>query len=249
MKIGVCAAGKVGRELVEFVLNYPHPVAFVATHKDDAAHASCIWRQCQVSNVPCIKDAEVNSDNFVQTIRESQIDAMLLLWWPTIIKRPAIDAARVGWINLHPSLLPYGRGKHPYYWAINEGTPYGVTIHFIDETVDGGGYIAQREIPHDITDTGESLYRKALIEIVDLFKEVYPEIVKGDFSTQLSHPAYPVHYSRMLEPHSEISLDDSYVARDLINRVRGRTFLQGDSAHFYENGLKYRIKVIIEEAK
>lgn len=250
MNIGVCAAYKVGRELTEFIIKYGHPVKFIATLEEDVTYSPYIIRECINSGTPHIHLGNVNSPKFVQFIRDSEIDIMFLLWWPTIIKKEAIEAVHGGWINLHPSLLPYGRGKHPYYWAIQEGTPFGVTIHFIDESVDGGMIIAQREIPYDITDTGETLYAKSLDRITELFKEIYPMIV-GD--TDLTYPVTRVnggniHYSWMLEQHSTIHLDDTYTARDLINRIRGRTFMSGDSAHFEESGKRYRIKVIIEEA-
>jgi len=248
MKIAVCAAFKVGRELVHFIAEYGHPVEFVATLKNDSEYSASISRECMKHGIPHIPNADVNSPEFAQLVRDCEIDVVLLLWWPTIVKKESIDAAKIGWINLHPALLPFGRGKHPYYWAINENTPFGVTIHFIDPSVDGGKIIAQKEIPHDITDTGETLYNKSLTEIVSLFKEAYPNIVADNLSPFIAS-AMDVHYGWMLEPHSEIHLDSLYNARDLINRIRGRTFLNGDSAHFIENGKKYRIKVIIEEAE
>ena len=247
MNIGVCAAYPVGRELTEFIVQYGHPIKFIATLADDLKFSPYIERECINHGIPYIHGANVNSPELIQTIKDNDIDIMFLLWWPTIVHKEALDAAKIGWVNLHPSLLPYGRGKHPYYWAINEGTPYGVTIHFIDESVDGGAIIAQREIPYDITDTGETLYVRALAEIVALFKDAYPKIMTGVASVMVE--GGNVHYAKDLRWHSDIALDESYKARDLINRIRGRTFLQGDSAHFYEKGKRYRIKVIIEECE
>ena len=59
-------------------------------------------------------------------------------------------------------MLPYNRGMHPWYWSIVDETPAGVTIHFIDENIDEGHIIAQKEVLIDPTDTGESLYGKLL---------------------------------------------------------------------------------------
>ena len=248
MNVGICAAYKVGRELTEFIVGYGHPIKFIATLAEDMTFSPYIIRECINSRTPYFSRVNVNSPEFIQAIKDNDIDIMFLLWWPQIVHKEALEAARIGWVNLHPALLPYGRGKHPYYWAIQEGTPFGVTIHFIDESVDGGRIIAQREIPYDITDTGETLYAKALVEIVALFKETYSMILLDPFSYRKATGNTLVHYASELEPHSTIQLDMMYEARDLINRIRGRTFLKGDSTHFEDNGKKYRIKVIIEEA-
>ena len=41
-------------------------------------------------------------------------------------------------LNIHPSLLPFGRGKYGYFWSIINSEPFGVTIHLVDEGIDSG---------------------------------------------------------------------------------------------------------------
>ena len=60
----------------------------------------------------------------------------ILAWWPKIISNKLINLPRKGFINLHNSFLPFNRGKHPYFWAFYEDSPYGVTIHKVDEGID-----------------------------------------------------------------------------------------------------------------
>ena len=45
------------------------------------------------------------------------IDYFLLLWWPKIISESIINISKKGAINLHPSYLPYCRGKDPNFWT------------------------------------------------------------------------------------------------------------------------------------
>jgi methionyl-tRNA formyltransferase len=49
-------------------------------------------------------------------------------------------------INLHISYLPYNRGSHPNFWSWVKDTPKGITIHFINNIIDGGDIIFQKKI-------------------------------------------------------------------------------------------------------
>ena len=44
-------------------------------------------------------------------------------------------------MNLHPSYLPYNRGKDPYVWSILNEKPFGTTIHEMNEKIDDGNYL------------------------------------------------------------------------------------------------------------
>ena len=54
-----------------------------------------------------------------------------------------------------------------------EKVPFGVTLHFIDSGIDTGDIVFQKSIPYDWCDTGETLYKKAQAEMINLFIEKY----------------------------------------------------------------------------
>ena len=55
-------------------------------------------------------------------------EKFFLLWWPFILKN-SLNIPKNGTINIHPSHLPYFKGKDPNFWAILNSGPYGVSIH------------------------------------------------------------------------------------------------------------------------
>ena len=64
-----------------------------------------------------------------------------------IEKKEIIDIPRLGWLNLHPSLLPYYRGMAPQHWPIINGeSETGITAHYMDQTADTGDIILQRKV-------------------------------------------------------------------------------------------------------
>src|SRR6266480_5194701 len=113
-------------------------------------------------------------------IRALDAEIVILAWWPHILKGELLDLGQRLMLNLHPSLLPHGRGKDPNFWAIVEERPFGVTIHHVDAGIDAGEIAFQREIPHGWEDTGKTLYEKAIAALVDLFCANYPRIAACD---------------------------------------------------------------------
>ena len=72
--------------------------------------------------------------------------------------------------NLHPSFLPYNRGDQPLLWAAVEGTPYGVTLHKINERFDEGDIVSQSRFLLPEKFSLKLAYETVRSHMVDLFK-------------------------------------------------------------------------------
>ena len=81
-------------------------------------------------------------------------------------------------VNLHISLLPWNRGVDPNLWSFIDGTPSGVTVHYMDERVDTGDIIMQRELHFSDNETLATTYACLQTAIVELFKEAWPLILE-----------------------------------------------------------------------
>ncbi len=146
--------------------------------------------------------------------------------------------------------MPFNRGAHPNVWSIVEDTPAGVTLHYIDEGVDTGDTIAQRRVPIEPIDTGETLYRKLEKACVGLFKEVWPLIRCGKAERiPQRQTGGTFHRIRDTERIDQIDLDSPYTARELINIIRARTFAPYPGAYFCHEGRKayMRLQLFYED--
>lgn len=74
-------------------------------------------------------------------------------------------------VNLHPSLLPIGRGSDPIAWALIENHKQGVTIHVVEKSLDSGPIVAQSEVEVTFDLTAGDIYGLAMEELFRLFKE------------------------------------------------------------------------------
>lgn len=80
-------------------------------------------------------------------------------------------------INLHISLLPWNKGAHPNVWSFLEETPKGVTIHLVNENIDGGDILLQKKVfINELEETLSSSYNLLHREIQKLFKVNWDDI-------------------------------------------------------------------------
>ena len=167
-----------------------------------------------------------------------------------IVPPDLLDLMPAGCLNIHPAFLPYNRGAFPDAWSIIDGTPAGVTLHYMDSGLDTGEIVAQREVVKEPVDTGASLYRKLERESLSLFKETWPLIRSGaaDRTPQRIDDG-TFHRVCDVEGVDEIDLDRSYGARELIDLIRARTFPPFKGAYFrHGTGKVYlRLQLSYEE--
>ncbi len=110
----------------------------------------------------------------VQMLRDADVELVLLAGFMRVLKSPMLAAFPRRIINIHPSLLPKFPGLEAWKQALAAGeTVTGCTVHFVDEKIDHGDIIAQREVPILSTDTAESLHTR--IQISE--HELYPLVI------------------------------------------------------------------------
>lgn len=94
-----------------------------------------------------------------------------------IIKKDVISFLGKRIINMHISYLPWNKGSNPNFWSFFDNTPKGVTIHQLDEGLDTGDILFQRELfLEEEKETFISSYNKLLEEMIELFKENWETI-------------------------------------------------------------------------
>lgn len=99
----------------------------------------------------------------VQALREADVDLVVFAGFMRIVTSTLIEPFRGRIINIHPSLLPAFPGTEAQKDAVEWGVRVsGCTVHFVDESVDGGAIIFQRAVPVHPEDDPESLAARIL---------------------------------------------------------------------------------------
>lgn len=89
----------------------------------------------------------------VEWCRDNIFDLTLSYTYRYIIPQDVLDVLGNNVVNLHISYLPWNRGADPNIWSILEGTPRGVTLHYINSDLDKGGILVEECRSQSIEDT------------------------------------------------------------------------------------------------
>ncbi len=117
-----------------------------------------------------------------QILRDLKPELGVVVAYGKIIPKEIIEIPKLGIINLHFSLLPKLRGAAPLNWAIIRGEERtGVTVFFINEKMDEGDIILQREVEIGKRERVDQLTEKLTSLGTSLFLSAIDLIEKGDF--------------------------------------------------------------------
>jgi methionyl-tRNA formyltransferase len=179
--------------------------------KQKALQSGIPVRQHKTLKAPEVKDEFVGF----------KADLAILAFVTQIVPPPVFSAPRLGSICFHPSLLPKYRGASAINWAlINGESKTGLTLFWVDQGIDTGPILLQKEVIVEPDDTAGSLYFnkifplgvEAIGEAVDLIKTGHPpRIVQDESKASYDPPCRDEH----------ANIDWSKSAEVVYNLIRG----------------------------
>lgn len=164
-------------------------------------------------------------------------DIIITCAYGQIIPKAILDYPKYGCINVHASLLPKLRGGAPLHHCIIDGyDKTGVTIMYMDEAMDSGDIISQKETPITDQDTMESIHDRLRVMGRDLILETLPSILNGT-ATRIKQNEDEVTYAYNIKREEEY-LDFTKTSRELFNQIRGLSPIPGSSCTIGDKDFK-----------
>ncbi len=189
MKIGILISGRGSNmlALAEAVVEGRIPGAEIAVvisdHADAPGLALAAERGIKTLAVERKGRTRVEHDReIVSALQDHRVDLVCLAGYMRLLSVEFIEAFRHRILNIHPSLLPSFPGLDVHHQAIEHGVKWtGCTVHFVDETLDGGPIIAQRVVPVRDDDTVDTLAARILVEEHQLYAAAVALVVSGEY--------------------------------------------------------------------
>lgn len=232
------------RILKELLQSHMHVVHAYILNEDEheiEKFSSRIAELCQENNISATfaKSVKKNKD----AIQKLNPDLIVVAGWRTIIPKEIVSIPMLGCIAFHESLLPKYRGFAPINWAIINGEKNtGVTLFYLDEKIDHGDIIGQKEISIEIQDTAYNVYNKSIEASVSLITTHLPSILARKVQTRAQNDA-EASYACTRTPEDG-KIDWSKSADTIFNLIRGLSYPYSGAFCFYRGK-----KIIIEQAK
>lgn len=175
-----------------------------------------------------------------------QADLGVCCQFRRILRKPELDCYPRGIVNLHTGYLPWNRGAMPNVWPIIDGTPAGVTLHYLDEGVDTGPIITARQVKVESWDTGESLYHRLEGAAFDLFTAEWPTCLDRSAIPQTYLVTGSTHRSRDVETFDWLKPSDVMTVFEMLDLLRSRTFTGYRGCYVIRGGRRVYVRVSLE---
>ena len=199
---------------------------------------------CQSPNGPLVDVPRLNVRDENQMLIDNY-DLVLSIHCKQLFPPQLVDGVRC--VNVHPGLNPYNRGWFPQVFSIVTGLPSGVTIHEIDNELDHGPIITQREYKIQSWDTSGSAYQKIMNIEKELVLEWFTAIRDQTYLAVSPKEEGNLNYKNDFDLLKHIDLSEQGSFGDFINRLRALTHDDFRNAYFIDDsGKKVFVKISLE---
>jgi methionyl-tRNA formyltransferase len=173
----------------------------------------------------------IKSESSQEFLKSLAPDAVVIIAYGQIIPGRLLIIPRLGWLNLHGSLLPHYRGAAPIHWAIANGeTITGLTTMQIDKGMDTGPTLLRREVTIGPDETAPELAARLSTIGADLVAESLLQFARGEISPS-PQDSQDATYAPILK-REDGRIDWSLPAPQIYNRMRGFTPWPGSYSSF-----------------
>ena len=221
--------------LKELINNYD--VEMVVTQPDKEVGRKKILTPSKVKEFALANSIKVFQPHKIreeyEEILDIKPDLIVTCAYGQIIPKELIDYPKYGCINIHASLLPEYRGGAPIHHAVIDGKDKtGITIMYMNEKMDEGDILYQKEIDILDTDNTTTMFNKLSVLGSEMIKEFIPKLISGDF-TPIKQDNDKATYAYNITKEDE-KIDFNNSAINIYNKIRGLSEVPGSYA-FLDN--------------
>ncbi len=181
---------------------------------------SPVKETAKAAGIPVHQPEKIRAPEAQELLQKIAPDAIVIIAYGQIIPARLLPIPKLGWINLHASLLPKYRGAAPINWAIVNGeTTTGVTSMRIDAGMDTGEMLLQRELEIGPSETAPELAAR----MSELGAPLMAETLRG-LAAGTIVPRPQAHEQASCAPmlkKEDGRVDWSRPAQEIFNRIRG----------------------------
>lgn len=226
LKVVFVSGVKLGYDCLRRILEIGFKVEHVFSYPENLSERSGyvdFSQICDKYGVGLTKTGDINSKNNVDVIERIAPDVILVIGWSSIIGKEILSIPKLGVIGHHPTLLPKHRGNAPIPWTLINGlTKSGITLMFLENEIDKGDILIQKEFDVELEDDAASIYEKATLKTIDALTEILPKLESGNYERIPQDPKRASVWKKR-RPEDGI-IDWNSMSICIYNWIRGNTY-------------------------
>ena len=195
--------------------------------------SSAVKGAAVAAGIPVFQPEKIRAEEGLEYFRKLAPDVVVIIAYGQIIPQRLIDIPRLGWINLHGSLLPKYRGAAPIHWAVANGeTRTGLTTMQIDAGLDTGPTLLKQETRIGPDETSPELYERLAEAGAPLMVETLRGLENGSLTATPQDNSLATLAPPLKKEDGKI--DWSFAAQKIYDRMRGFKPWPGTFSSFRE---------------
>jgi methionyl-tRNA formyltransferase len=216
--------------------------------RGQAEQKTPVHQLAEVLGIPVETPESFRDPEVIADFRALDLDAAAVVAYGQILPQEALDAPRLGCLNLHASLLPRWRGAAPIQRAIMAGdTTTGVQIQQMEAGLDTGPILLSETVAIAPTDTAASLHDKLMETGALMWSRALAALERGSLEA-VPQSEEGVTYARKITAE-EARIDWSRPAAELADHVRGLSPFPGAWFELDTGKDTVRVKVLMAAAE
>lgn len=172
-------------------------------------------------SIDYLKHRNINSDKFVTTIEKYNCDLFVSMSFDQIFKTKIINLAKYNTINCHAGKLPFYRGRNILNWAlINDEKEFGITVHYVDDGIDTGDIILQKNFQISDQDNYKTLLERAYVGCANTLYDAILMFKDGPVKAKKQNEIHPTGFYCSKRNIGDNTLNWNQTSREIFNFVR-----------------------------
>ncbi len=168
------AAGSVPGARIQLVLSDKPQAAGLEAARERGIETAVVERRGRTR--------EEHEREIIGELKGRGVELVCLAGYMRLLSPCFVGEFRGRILNIHPSLLPAFPGLDAQRQAVEHGVKFsGCTVHFVDETLDGGPIVTQRVVPVLDSDTPDTLAARILAEEHKAYPEAVALVASGNY--------------------------------------------------------------------
>jgi methionyl-tRNA formyltransferase len=229
MRIVFIGTGEIGVPTLRALLNSEHEVVAVVTQPDKPVGRdqriepppikTALIGRARPPGAPIFQPARIKDPQAIEQIRSRTPDAIVVMAYGQILPGDVLEIPRLACLNVHASLLPRWRGAAPLQAAIAAGDfETGITVMYMDEGLDTGDILLQRNVKILPNDTGGFLHDRLAQIAPEALLESLRLLAAGNAPRIPQDDARATYAPKLKREHGQIDWSES--AEAIARKVR-----------------------------